>query len=740
MAFEQALRTSAVLLAATGFIGLLFARSIPLWLAAVTSATLLYALVELVGWPARPLTGRRVSPHLWNALLIGAFVMFVLDVTTISRELLSAGIHFLALLLAVKLMTLRDRRDYRHLYAISLMSVVASAALTTDLWYLAVFAVYLLAATWSLLLYHLTGKTASHIASVTLATGQSAVPATALGDSGVSAVPDSGPRITGKFFGLTNAIAVLTFFLTLMIFFLLPRISIGILQKPKGEGLRTTGFSERVDLGMIGSVKEDPQIVMRVELPDQPAAARERLYLRGLAFDQYNGRSWSSGIRQRRNLGLLSDGTFVIRPATNRNAAALTDPLRQDILLEALDTSVLFAAPFAESINGEFIGLQLDGMTGLHLPYASLSRIRYSVVSRDHRLVSAEQTAVVDYPAFIRERYLQLPPESERITHLARGITGTLRSTYEKTSALLNYLLSNYSYSLEAETTASNHPIDEFLFSRKTGYCEHYATAMVLMLRGIGIPSRLVTGFLATEWNEFGSYYTVRQRDAHAWVEVYYPQSGWITMDPTPSNTALLTPSLWVAFQRMGESLRLRWDRLVIRYSGQDQLAVLQNLREGSESARRTLEQWMSSVGEASIRYLRTSTERARTAFDGLLWILIVAAGIGAVFVIGWRYYRWPYVRSAGRPAARTQQQIVQLYKKVRELAVRRGIRISPSTTPTELTHLVSEQWIDAESTVQRITALYCRARFGLGLLSSEELKQAVEDIGLLKRLTHHSH
>src|SRR5690349_7266625 len=251
MAFEQALRTSAVLLATTGFVGLLFARSNPLWLAAVSLAALLYAIVELIGWPASRLSVRTVSPSVWNALLIGAFLMFLLDLTTISRELLPAGIHFLAVLLTVKLMTLHDRKDYRHLYAISLMSVVASAALTTDLWYVAVFAVYLLAVTWSLLLYHLTGESVLHIGKVTLAAGQSATsPTAAHEDSGASAPAAPGSRITGKFFWLTNAIALLTFLLTLMIFFLLPRISIGIMQRPKGDGLRTTGFSEQVDLGM----------------------------------------------------------------------------------------------------------------------------------------------------------------------------------------------------------------------------------------------------------------------------------------------------------------------------------------------------------------------------------------------------------------------------------------------------------------------------------------------------------
>lgn len=721
MAFEQALRASAVLLAATGVIGLLLARSIPMWLAAVTLLALIYAVLRLLQWP----TGRYrivlpATPKLWNGLLIGAFALFLLDLTTLSRDLLPAGIHFLVILLDVKLITMQDRRDYRQLYAISLMAVLASAALTTDLWYVSVFVLYLLAAVWSLLLYHLTGRT------TTTAVVSATHPAASL----------PAPRITSTFFWLTNGIAVLTFVLTLIIFFLLPRISVGIMQKPRGEGLRTTGFSERVDLGMIGSVKEDPQIVMRVELPDQPAPGRERFYLRGLAFDQYNGRSWSSGSRHRRNLGLAGDGTFAVRSGGGRSLSALTEPLRQDILLEALDTSVLFAAPFAESVTGEFPGVQLDSMSGLHLPYPSTSRIRYSIVSREHQMPADEQTsAVLEYGAAIRDRYLQLPQGSEGIGELARRVTDRAGTPYEKTVAVLNHLLTNYAYSLDADTTNLRHPIDEFLFSRKTGYCEHYATAMVLMLRSIGIPSRLVTGFLATEWNEFGNYYTVRQRDAHAWVEVYYPQSGWMTMDPTPSNTVTLAPSFWVAFQRFGESLRLHWDRVFIRYSGRDQLAILHSFRDGSDSARDVLGQWTTALGAASAQFVRTWLDRAGTISHSVVWTVILASTVCLACLIVVISRRWPYGRSVERPAARTQQQIVQVYKKMLELSTGKGIAITPATTPTEVARLVSEKWADAESLVARLTALYCRGRFGANALSGEELRTAVEHIGMLKRL-----
>ena len=722
MIFEQALRGSAVLLAATGFFGLLLTQSIPVWLTGMTLTAMIYAVLQSVGWPA----GRRgialpALPVVWNALLIGAFALFIVDLTTISRDLLPAGIHFLIILLNVKLMTLQNRRDYRHLYAISLMAVLASAALTTDLWYVSVFVLYVVTAVWSLLLYHLTGRTAA---------------GAPLSASGPAAAPAASLRLTGRFFWLTNAIAVSTFALTLLIFFLLPRISVGILQKPRAEGLRTTGFSERVDLGMIGSVKEDPQIVMRVELPDQAASSRERFYLRGLAYDQYNGRSWSSGSRQRRNLGLVADGIFAVRSGGNRRLSSLSEPLRQDILLEALDTSVLFAAPFAESVSGEFPAVQVDSMTGLHLPYSSTSRMRYSVVSREYRILPGEQSsATLEYPAAIRDRYLQVPTHSDRIAELAQSVTRGASSPYEKATAVLQHLLSNYAYSLEMGTTSSGHPIDEFLFTRKTGYCEHYATAMVLMLRSIGIPSRLVTGFLATEWNEFGNYYTVRQRDAHAWVEMYYPQSGWITMDPTPSNPLALAPSAWVAFQRFAESLRLHWDRVFIRYSGRDQLAIIHSLRDGSDSARDALAQWTSAVGAASAQFVRTWAERVQTLHRTIFWALMLVLAIAVTSLILLISDRWPYGRAPQRPTARTQQQIVHVYRKMLELSARRGIRITPSTTPTEASRLVSERWVAAEFTVVRLTTLYCRARFGVSSLSSEELMQAVKDLAVLKRL-----
>lgn len=725
MLFEQALRLSSILLAATAFLGLLFAQAVPIWLATLTTSILCLMLLQTLGWSYASRVTERFSKSstIWNALLIGAFLLFLIDVIAISRELLQAGIHFLLILLCIKLSTLHQRRDYRHLYAISLMAILASAALTTDSWYLAIFLAYLLSAVWSLLLYHLTKEAPA---------SPSPSPSP---EQGLWAMPPP-PRISRQFFWMTNGIAVVTFAFTLVIFFLLPRVSAGFLQKSPSQTLKTTGFSEHVDLGTIGSVKQDPQVVMRVELPHQPAAGKDRLYLRGLAYDHYSGRSWNSTRRRRRSLGLIADGTFSVRTTKSPAPTSLSEPLRQDILLEALDTSVLFAAPFAEVLSGEFPAVQADSMLGLHLPFPVSSRIRYSVTSRERQILTDEQVAVdLDYSPFVRDRYLQLPALSQRVVELAQQVANTAATPYEKTVAVQQHLINGYRYSLDTGAELSARPIEDFLFTRKTGYCEHYATAMVLMLRSLGIPARLVTGFLATEWNDFGQYYTVRQRDAHAWVEVYYPHSGWVTMDPTPSVAATPITSGWARFQRFGESIRLQWDRLFIRYSARDQLAVVHSLRDSGSSARDLLNRWVAGTITFMSETIQGLTTHAQAASPLALTLLTVLPGAALAFLFIVIKRIWWDRRPSHRPLVRRQQHVAQLYRKMLDLMAKQGLVKHPTATPIEFLQLVRAEWSEAVTVVEEFTALYSRGRFSGSALTHEELTLAATQVRSLQQM-----
>ncbi len=725
MPFDRAFRFSTLLLAATAFGGLVLAHAVPPWLATLTAAILALSVVKTmdVSILSRVPAHTMVPAGLWNVLLICAFLFFLIDLAAISGDLLPAGIHFLTLLLALKLFTLHQRGDYRHLFAISLMAILASAALTTEIWYVPVFMLYLLTAVWTLLLYHLCDEARGGQAPA----NSSAPPL---------AHDDHPRRIRARFFWLTNGIAVLAFGLTLAIFFLLPRIGAGMWQKTRGDALRTTGFSERVDLGTIGAIKQDPQIVMRVELPEPQQVKRDRLYLRGVAYDRYNGRSWNAGSLRRRNHGSTEDGTFSVLPAGSRFPGALSAPIMQDILLESLDTAVLFSVPMAVTVTGEFPGLQSDSMGAMFLPFVSSARTRYSVTSREPLLLPEEQAAAeLLYPHAIQERYLQLPELSGQVADLSRAVIHGAATPYERVIAIHQHLLQGYQYSLDVETASSVHPLEDFLFTRKTGYCEHYATAMVVMLRAIGIPARLVTGFLASEWNEFGGYFTVRQRDAHAWVEVFFPRSGWITFDPTPATGSVAARSRWEALSRFSESLRLHWDRVFIRYSARDQFAMVQGVREGGDATRDWVRRWISKVGVPVGEAVRTLARTVRGITFGYIQLLIAFAVIGialAVLLVRDRIGLW---MTTHLPASPRHPAIAQLYQRMLGILERQGVRKSPAATPREFVDEVERRWHAARPLVSDITAYYCRGRFGERRLSPEELTHVTEQITRLRHL-----
>ena len=726
MLFDRALTISSVLLAATAFSGLALAQSVPLWLALPTVIILIISLLRAGGEGIihRAMARVAVSPTLWNVLLIGAFLILLIDLTVVSQDLLPAGIHFLVVLLDIKLLTLQQRHDYRHLYAVSLMAILASAALTTDAWFIPIFLLYLLAAVWTLLLYHLTHETSDISACV--------IPS---GTAGGRAAFPSG--ITHRFFWLTNGTALMTIALTLTIFFLIPRIGAGMFQKTSGETLRTTGFSDRVDLGTIGSVKQDPQIVMRVELPDQPAVEKDRLYLRGLAYDQYNGRSWNHSETRRRSLNSVDEGrVFLVRPTGGRPPGSLSEPIRQDILLETLDTAVLFAAPFAERVSGEFLTVLTDTMGGLYLPSPPSSRIRYSVTSHVTHLAQDERTAsTLVYPDFIRSHFLQVPEESQLVADLAHRVTQEATTPFGRVLAVHQHLLGNYRYSLEGDTATLSHPLEEFLFTRKTGYCEHYATAMVVMLRTIGIPARLVTGFLATEWNEYGGYFTVRQRDAHAWVEVYFPSSGWIIMDPTPTIGTLIATNRWEFVRHLGESFRLQWDRLFVRYSATDQLAVVHGVRDSSDALREQASRWGSLISAPIEKGFRGLVHVAQTFRPGMLELITGVVVVGLALLLLMLRDRIGLWATTHLPTSHPQLAIAHLYTRMVRTVEKHGVRKPPSATANEFARLVEQEWKAASPMVADVIALYHQGRYSRTPLTASELSRAAEQVGRLQSL-----
>jgi len=264
-------------------------------------------------------------------------------------------------------------------------------------------------------------------------------------------------------------------------------------------------------------------------------------------------------------------------------------------------------------------------------------------------------------------------------------------------------------------------PLADFLFNVKTGHCEYFSTAMAVMLRTRGIPTRVVNGFLPGEYNDAADAYTVRQSDAHSWVEVYFPETAsWVTFDPTPmaGRTEPVSTGLAAQASKYAEALELIWFQYVVGYDKQEQRSLATSLQSQLIDWRRSL-----ALMVAAIR----NTVYAQTRVLSLVVVGLVS-GVLVVFAamrvrrFGWR--RGLRIRP-GLAVAPTST--VLFYERLTALLARRGVERDSHLTPLEFAGSLDFQPALA------ITKAYNRVRFGRQPLSPAELREIEETLKKLE-------
>ncbi len=624
----------------------------------------------------------RTGPHtkLWNTITVCVLVAFIPDLLWLADSALHAAVHLLLYLMVYRLFHLDGPRAHLQLVLVAFLQILAATQYSSGLFFGFCFLLFLITGVWTLMLIHLyhAQPSGNHQAE---------------------------HLITPSFFTMTTLMSVCAFLFTLAVFFVVPRVSTGLFSKKRPDPIKVAGFSERVDFGSMGPIKLESAVVMRVVVPDYADLPPLPLYLRGMAFDSYDGLNWSNRKTFRKEIHPNPGGRFVIGQASRRGVS-----IRHEVLLEPLGTPVLFGFSSLQAVGGEIASVSVDPHDSVYLSFSPTSRIQYRADSRLSTVPTLELKAeTLVYPDWIRDTYLQRPSNDQRIVDLAREVTQNTLTVYEKTKTVETYLRTSYRYSLDVKSTAGRSPMDDFLFGQKTGYCEHFATAMVLMLRGLGIPSRLVTGFLHGEWNEYGGYYIVRQRDAHAWVEVYFPASGWITFDPTPPSLPQIMG--WTtAVSHYLDSLRIRWERYIINYSSLDQAMALSKAKDQTDSLWDSLQQgWAESLG--SIHSAVRTVSRTISGLPGSVWILFLASMATAMLLV--LFIKRPRSRTL-KLNSRTQsdKQSTQFYLLMLQILESKGMAKKQHLTPTEFLKslFLSSQELEK---VQEITHTYYRTRFG---------------------------
>ncbi len=286
------------------------------------------------------------------------------------------------------------------------------------------------------------------------------------------------------------------------------------------------GFAPFLDLRLRGRLSEN--LVMKVR-------SSEPLLYRGLVFDRYTGSGWTMSDTTGSRLAVMQQPLFVPDEPEGGSVAGVR-PVVQSYFIAADQPNVLFAAMAPRRLYFPGSSVWVDRYSSLRSPFLLTRGMVYTVVSdvaapAESDLLSAPATI----PAAVAQNYLVLPPLPERVTELSGRLTAGQPTEFQKVLAIQRFLDNNYRYDLSIPPQrGTGDPVDHFLFVERRGYCEQFASSFVVLCRASGIPARLVTGFGTGEFNPFTGLYEVRQSDAHAWAEVYYPLYGWVTNEPTP--------------------------------------------------------------------------------------------------------------------------------------------------------------------------------------------------------------
>jgi transglutaminase-like putative cysteine protease len=253
------------------------------------------------------------------------------------------------------------------------------------------------------------------------------------------------------------------------------------------------------------------------------------LYLRARIFDRFDGLRWYNSA-QRLDKLQLSRGEIKFKPPGLEQSDSVTE--HYEIFIERDLGDYIPAAAVPVKVNFPSTVIAMDAFGQLHSPGALKSGSAYAVESlrTRHKGRTFAETEYVDLPSF-----RQLPEDMDpRITQLANQVAETHDSQFAKAIALEQHLRSEYDYDFESIFKSQQHtPLSRFLFETKKGHCEYFASALAIMLRTQGIPSRLVTGFSATNQNPMTGYYDIHALDGHAWVEAYVDDIGWLELEPT---------------------------------------------------------------------------------------------------------------------------------------------------------------------------------------------------------------
>lgn len=500
---------------------------------------MLATVIALAALLTAALSWRRVLPMPVRLLLVVGMLAAIVWQMGLVRPGRDTGCALLAAMLAIKSSELRSLRDARSLLGFALFSPFAAFLLDQ-------------------------GPLTTLLAALAGLCALLALQRLAQGEGHADALP-----LRGQLKGVGRLLA-LGLPLALASFWLFPRLSTPLWGVPE-RAVSTPGLSDSMEPGQWLDLMADDTPALRVQffgaVPDP-----DQRYWRGPVLTDFDGRRWTRDrARTQRPPAIVDAGArgwdyqIDYEPTDRRQLVALDLPTR---------------APEGSTLDADM---------------SLLSDRTLSALSRWRLHSAPPQHFDSALPPYLRRAALQLPAGfNPRTATLARQWRQEAGSNDEAVvRRALQWITTDFSYTLDTPV-AGRDPIDEFLFGYKAGFCEHFSSAFVVLMRNAGIPARVVTGFAGGTRNRVGDYWVVRRMDAHAWAEVWLPQRGWVRVDPTAAvaperildtlDDRLLADAgnplqqRWLQLGQMGDWLRRGWNDLVLSFDARRQQQLFKPL------------------------------------------------------------------------------------------------------------------------------------------------------------------
>ncbi|MDZ7639936.1 MAG: transglutaminaseTgpA domain-containing protein [Bryobacterales bacterium] len=675
-----------------GYLAMLSTGTLDLPTSVVVCTALLYRAVALFGF-----LPQRVPGWLLGTLTVVSIALYPADVLWWSGDFIQATVHLIFFLALLKLLSAQGNRDHLALLVLSFLLLVVAAVLSSDF----LFFVFLLGfLTFSVMSFTSLELRRSLAVHRVVAAGARRLPL----------------RLTLVSLLISGGILAMS----LGLFYALPRSAKAALNQFLLQRPASSGFAREVVLGRFGELTQNPAVVMRIreiDLDRQAPAPPFPTHWRGATLTQFDGQRWSNPSQRGELTRIASNEIFLASPAQRRREGRRGG---YEVHLSSQLGEFLFMPGLAEFLRIEqgYLFRYLDRT--VRLPLAPKDDLEYAVFSyfdsewelAEGRMASLSST---ELGTLRGEDLLRLPPIDPRIEELARSVTEGYPNPLDKARILSSYLRGNYRYSLDGNRLPTAQPLSRFLFESRQGHCEYFASALAVMLRSIGIPSRVVTGFLATEYNPLTGWHVVRMSDAHSWVEVWLPDRGWFGFDPTPSTRRQPMSQLLARLRLWQDAIDTFWQDWVLAYDLGRQLTLAGSAEAASRGLREFALHAIDTVHAEDVKRLAGA---ASLALAAILLVLLLRR-------------IWLRRRPSLRVVA-SSDEASRIYTKMLRSLASRGYAKPSWQTSTEFVHAVAGfpgmHWL------AEFTQTYLAARYGGGEEALAQLRRLAAQAAIVPK------